>query len=100
VRASAVTSNLRREPLFDVDPLTGATIEVFYADRTLETFGRCGVGWFWQSRLRGFAPEGLSTGPFATSYAAYRDALLATGFESQFGIKQIETKSTTIQPDL
>jgi hypothetical protein len=70
-----VTSNLRREPLFDVDPRTGATIEIFYADRTLETFGRCGAGWFWQSRLRGFAPDGLPTGPFATSYAAYRHSL-------------------------
>jgi hypothetical protein len=70
-----VTSNLRREPLFDVDPRSDATIEVFYADRTLETFGRCGAGWFWQSRLRGFAPEGLPTGPFATSYAAYRHSL-------------------------
>ena len=32
------------EPLYDVDPRTGASIEVFYADRALETFGRCGAG--------------------------------------------------------
>jgi len=32
------------EPLFDVHPRTGANIEVFYADRALETFGRCGSG--------------------------------------------------------
>ena len=38
-----------REPLFDIDPRTGAAIEVFYADRALETFGRCGAGWFWWS---------------------------------------------------
>ena len=75
MRVSAVTSNLSREPLFDVDPRSGATIEVFYADRRLETFGRCGAGWFWQSRLRGFASDGPPTGPFATSYAAYRHAL-------------------------
>jgi hypothetical protein len=50
----AVTSNPRPAPLFDVDLQTGATIEIFYTDRTLETFGRCGAGWFWQSRLRGF----------------------------------------------
>ena len=37
----------RREPLFDVHPQSGATIEVFYADRTMETFGRCGAGWYW-----------------------------------------------------
>jgi hypothetical protein len=60
-------------PLFDVHPRSGA-IEVFYADRALETFGRCGAGWFWWSRRRGFAPDGPATGPFATSYAAYRNA--------------------------
>ena len=65
----------RREPLYDVNPRTGASIEVFYADRTLETFGRCGAGWFWQSRRRGFSPNGPPTGPFVTSYAAYRHAL-------------------------
>src|SRR6059058_2588559 len=65
----------RYEPLYDIHPLTGATIEVFYADRALETFGRCGAGWFWCSRRRGFSPEGAATGPFATSYAAYRHAM-------------------------
>jgi hypothetical protein len=65
----------QREPLFDVDPRTGATIEIFYADRRLETFGRSGAGWFWCSRQRGFAPGSPQTGPFATSYAAYRHAM-------------------------
>ena len=65
----------RREPLFEVHPQTGVTFEVFYADRTLETFGRCGAGWFWWSRRRGFAPDGQAAGPFATSYAAYRHAM-------------------------
>ena len=60
----------RLEPLFDLHPRTGVSIEVFYGDRTLETFGRCGAGWFWWSRRRGFAPAGPATGPFATSYAA------------------------------
>jgi hypothetical protein len=72
----------RREPLYDIDPRTGVSIEVFFADRTLETFGRGGAGWFWWSRRRGFSPEGPATGPFATSYAAYRHALgtaLGTG---------------------
>jgi hypothetical protein len=66
-----------REPLFDVHPQTGATIEVFYADRTLETFGRCGAGWFCWSRRRGSAPTGPATGPFSTRYAAYRHAVKA-----------------------
>ena len=39
----------RREPLYDVHPLTGISIEVFWADTTLETFGRGGAGWFWWS---------------------------------------------------
>jgi hypothetical protein len=77
-----VTSKTRQraahEPLYDVHPLTGISIEVFYADRMLETFGRCGAGWFWWSRRRGFSPEGLATGPFATCYAAYRNALGAS----------------------
>jgi hypothetical protein len=63
------------EPLYDINPETGVSFEVFYSDRTLETFGRGGAGWFWWPRLRGFAPDGSAVGPFATSYAAYRHAL-------------------------
>jgi hypothetical protein len=66
---------LQREPLYDIVPETGVSIEVFYSDRTLETFGRGGAGWFWWPRRRGFSPDGSATGPFATSYAAYRHAL-------------------------
>ena len=65
------------EPLFDIHPLTGASIEVFYANRTLETFGRVGAGWFWCFRRRGFSAEGAAAGPFATSYSAHRHALTA-----------------------
>jgi hypothetical protein len=68
----------RREPVFDVHPRTGVSIAVFYAGRSLETFGRCGAGWFWWSRRRGFAPDGSLHGPFATSYAAYRHAMNTT----------------------
>jgi hypothetical protein len=63
------------EPLFDINPRTGAIIEVFYADRTLETFGRGGAGWFWWARRRGYSPVGPVSGPFATRYAAYRHAM-------------------------
>jgi hypothetical protein len=55
--------------------VTGMSIEVFYADRTLETFGRCGAGWFWCLRRRGFAPDRPATGPFPSGYAAYRHAM-------------------------
>ena len=64
-----------REPLFEIHPRTGATIEVFYADRTMETFGRSGAGWFWCPRERGYAPSGPARGPFATRYGAYRHAM-------------------------
>ena len=65
----------RHEPLFDVNPRTGASIEVFYSNRTLETFGRGGSGWFWWPRRSGFAPDGPANGPFPTSYSAYRQAV-------------------------
>jgi hypothetical protein len=73
----------RSEQLFDIDPRTGASMEVFYADCTLDTFGRCGAGWFWCSRRRGFAPLGSATGPFATRYAAYRHAMNAVRDHAQ-----------------
>jgi hypothetical protein len=69
------TKCARREPLYDINPQTGVSIEVFYADRALETFGRGGAGWFWWSRERRHPPAGPATGPFPTSYAAYRHAL-------------------------
>jgi hypothetical protein len=65
----------RHKPLYDVIPGTEVGIEVFFSDRTMETFGRVGAGWFWWPRRRGFAPKGERSGPFATSYAAYRHAL-------------------------
>jgi hypothetical protein len=65
------------EPLYDIHPRSGVSIEVFYSDRTLETFGREGAGWFWWPRRRGFPPNSLARGPFATSYAAYRHAMTA-----------------------
>jgi hypothetical protein len=61
------------EPLYDVDPRTGAAIEVFYADDVLAKSFGTHPGWFWWSCRRGFLPDGVPTGPFATSYAAYRD---------------------------
>jgi hypothetical protein len=68
-----------REPLYDIDPRIGVSIEVFYADRTLETFGSDGAGWFWWRRRRSSSPDGPATGPFATSYAAYRHAMTTGG---------------------
>jgi hypothetical protein len=47
------------DPLYDIDPATGDSIEVFYADREVEIFGQCGAGWFWRSRRRGFSLDAL-----------------------------------------
>jgi hypothetical protein len=68
-------SSHRRDPIFDIHPVTGVSVEVFYADRTLESFGWSGAGWYWWVRRRGFAPTGRAHGPFPTSYSAFRDAL-------------------------
>jgi hypothetical protein len=75
----------RYEPLFDVHPVTGASIEVFYADTGLATFGEGATGWFWWSRRRGLAPEGRATGPFPTSYAAYRNAIFVVALGANLG---------------
>lgn len=85
--ARAVISDSKRrpqcEPLYDMDPQTGASVEVFFADRVLaESFGR-GTGWFWWTCQHGSLPDGLPTGPFATSYAAFRDALLSSNSTAQ-----------------
>jgi hypothetical protein len=78
--AQAVSSDPKRraayEPLYDIDPRTGASVEIFYADRVLaESFG-ARSGWFWWSCQKGFLPDREPTGPFATSYLAYRDAVM------------------------
>jgi hypothetical protein len=72
-------------PFFDIHPVTGTCIEVFYADNRLVTFGRGGSGWFWQIRERGYAAERPAAGPFPTSYAAYRDAFGKFTYRAQFG---------------
>jgi len=76
--ASNSRQRARYESLYDINPVTGASIEVFHSDRSLETFGRGGAGWFWWLREHGCSPDGPPTGPFATSYAAYRHAMIAT----------------------
>jgi hypothetical protein len=64
------------EPLYDIDPRTAASIEVFYADAVLaQSFGASGAGWFWWTCQPGCLPVEPPTGPFATSYRAYRDAM-------------------------
>jgi hypothetical protein len=81
------------EPLYDIHPLTGISIEVFYSDRRLETFGRVGRGWFWWPRKRGCSPEGLPAGPFASRYAAFGHA---TGLQNTFGQFRTPDASTLL----
>jgi len=65
----------RCQPLYDFHPLSGALIEVFYADRALATsFDLSGPGWIWWNCSRGLTPDGPPHGPFGTDFAAYRDA--------------------------
>jgi hypothetical protein len=76
--ARAVISDPKRravyEPLYDIDPQTGTSIEVFCVNRVLaESFGTRGAGWFWWTCQRDCLPECMPTGPFANSYLAYRD---------------------------
>ena len=73
------------EPLYDIDPQTGASVEVFYADRTLAmSFGMHGAGWFWWACQPACLP-GAVTGPFADNYLAYRDALGSLKSVARFG---------------
>ncbi len=51
-------SSNRHKPIFDIHPVTGVGIEVFYADRSLETFGKGGSGWFWWFRHAAFRRRG------------------------------------------
>jgi len=60
------------EPLYEVHPKTGATIEIFHAD---DLFAGMGAGWFWWTCKPGLVPGWPPIGPFGSSYRAYCDAL-------------------------
>jgi len=66
----------RYEPLQDVHPRTGGTIEVFYVDHALAaSFGLRGAGWAWWSCTRGLTPDAPPRGPHPSAYRAYREAV-------------------------
>ena len=62
--ARTITCDARRrtayEPLYDIDPQTGATIEVFFADQWLAKSFGTREGWFWWTCQRGFLPGGAN----------------------------------------
>ena len=65
------------EPLYEVDRETGEVLEVWYAHRALaESFG-ARAGWFWWFWPAGSLPDGRPKGPYATSYRAYRQAMMS-----------------------
>ncbi|HWS08967.1 MAG TPA: hypothetical protein VN362_14105 [Xanthobacteraceae bacterium] len=71
----------QHEPFYDVDPRTGASVEVFFADHWLAKSFGTRAGWFWWACQCGCLPEEPPTGPFLNSYLAYRDFLTRTFFE-------------------
>ena len=87
-RAIIISKPERRaacDPLYDIDPRTGRTFEIFLADSVLaRSFGARG-GWFWWSCLPGGLPETPPHGPFTTSYGAFRDAPASHSKPQQFG---------------
>ena len=42
-----------REPLYDIDTLSGASVEIFYAYGALAEFFGTSPGWFWWSVYQG-----------------------------------------------
>jgi hypothetical protein len=70
-------SSHRHEPIFDVHPVTGVGVRVFYADNRLVTFGTGGSGWFLWFRQRGFAPDGAAHGPFPHELLSLSEHALA-----------------------
>jgi hypothetical protein len=58
--------------LYEIDPTTGATIEIFCADRVAaQSFGAHAAGWYWRQR----GSVDLPSGPFIVCLDAYRDAV-------------------------
>jgi hypothetical protein len=86
------------EPLYDVDPNSGDSVEVFYADDVLAKSFGTRPGWFWWRCRRGSLPDGLVTGPFPTSYAAYRDTPGSPKTVAQFGKRPCTTLAGTQAP--
>jgi len=86
------------EPLYDVDPHTGAAIEVFFGDDVLAKSFGTRPGWFWWSCRRGYLPDGLPTGPFATSYAAYRDVAAPWISRPRFSTRNVNADTARTRP--
>jgi hypothetical protein len=61
----------RRCALYEIDPRTGTTIEIFYADAfAAQSFGARGAGFYWRER----GSPNVAGGPFVVCLDAYRNA--------------------------
>jgi hypothetical protein len=88
----------RYQLLYETDPRTGATIEIFHADRVFA--GMRGAGWFWWTCDPGSLPEWPPVGPFATAYRAYCDALIKGRTRSEVSDKSAsvhDRSATSVQ---
>jgi hypothetical protein len=57
--------------LYEVDPRSGATIKIFYADSaSAQSFGARGAGFYWRERG---SPD-VPSGPYVVCLDAYRSA--------------------------
>jgi hypothetical protein len=64
------------EPIHDLDPRSGTTIEVFYVGSGLaNSAGLRRSGWFYSRGREGSLRRDPPIGPFTTAYSAYRAAL-------------------------
>jgi len=58
--------------LYAIHRVTGATLEIFYADRArAQAFGVRGAGWFWRER----GSRDVPSGPFLVCLDAYCEAM-------------------------
>jgi hypothetical protein len=59
--------------LYEIDPRSGQTIGIFYADEAFaQSFGARGAGFYWRKRGCSFD---VPSGPFIVCLDAYRDAM-------------------------
>ena len=61
--------------LYEIDPRTGQTIEIFFADSVVaQSFGARGAGFYWRRRD---CSSDAPSGPFIVGLDAYRSATQA-----------------------
>lgn len=82
------------EALYAVNPRTGVSFEIFHADAALARSFGTRAGWHWWSR-----PTDPPARPFATRYAAYRDAAARWGEAVTFGRRSVRQPARPCRPE-